>query len=706
MNGGIGLEEEKEAEYYSKDFEWEELRSHVENDPSFSHHLLPFQPQPQPQLLQSDSHAWKRFHIRHSSGKFFKMISWALVKTSYTHRYRRGLRLLSSISSSSANTIWDPAVALQFSHPTLILLEKCSSSNQFKQILAQIMRIGLIGQTFPMSRLLLFSAISHPKNLDMAIFLFNHYTPYPNLYIYNTMISALSFSKVQSFSLYSSMLHSGFGSYGYLKNSLMKVYLEKGSKGLAYKVFYEMSTPDIVSFNIMIVGNAKDGFFLEAIKLFHEMVSLGLKPDEFTMLGLILSCGLLRDTKLGKSVHGWIERRKASSSLNLILGNAVLDMYAKCNEFELASKIFNAMEKKDFVSWNTMISGHVKAGELELALYLFNKMPRKDLVSWNSLIAGFAHNGHYKMVMYLFRSMAAENVRPDNITMVCLVAVATQTGALDQGKWIHGMVVRNQMQIDVFLGSALIDMYCKCGSIKRAFLVFQGVTKKDVTIWTTMITGLAFHGYGNKALDLFSEMQQDITPNEVTFVAVLTACTHSGLVNEGLYTFYSMKRKFGIEPGVEHYGCLVDLLGRSGKLVEAYNLIEKMPMKPSRSIWGAMLSACRAHGNMELAEIASRELLKLEPEKEGGYVLLSNIYAACEKWNHSDMVREVMESKGVKKIAGCSSLVIDGLVHNFIATDLRNPRWSDIFSILQCLNNEMKMDDDFPLDMQMLMEPC
>ncbi|PON46118.1 Tetratricopeptide-like helical domain containing protein [Parasponia andersonii] len=664
------------------------------------------------------------------------MIIWALVRTSHRHRYRQSSSLLSSVSASSSTKIsWDPTVALELNHPSLILLEKCSSRNHFKQILAQTMRIGLIGQTFPMSRLLLFSAISHPENLDMAVLLFNHYTPYPNLYIYNTMISALSFLKSRSLTLYNSMLHSGiypdkntllylvqasqclsevkqvhchaivtgFFLYGYLKNSLIKVYLEKGPKGLAHKVFCEMSRPDIVSFNIMIVGYAKEGFCLEAIELFDEMVFWGLKPDEYTMLGLILSCGLLRDRKLGKSTHAWIERRKVGSSLNLILGNALLDMYVKCKELDLALNVFNGlMEKKDIVSWNTMISGYAKAGELELALSIFNKMPRKDLISWNSLIAGFAQKGLYKMVMRLLNSMVAENVRPDNITMVCLVSGAAEIGALDQGEWIHGLVVRMQMKVDAFLGSALIDMYCKCGTVEKAFLVFQGVTKKDVTIWTTMITGLAFHGYGNKALDLFFTMQQDVMPNEVTFVAVLTACTHSGLVDEGLDIFDSMKKKFGIEPGVEHYGCLVDLLGRSGRLAEAKDVIEKMPMKPSQFIWGAMLSACRARGDMELAEIASRELLKLEPEKEGGYVLLSNIYASCERWNHSDMIREVMESRGVKKTAGCSSVVLDGLAHKFIAADSRHPRWPDIFSILRSLNSEMKLDDDCPLDMPML----
>lgn len=629
-------------------------------------------------------------------------------------------------------------MSLELNHQTLVLLEKCSSRNHFKQILAQMMRLGLTGQTFPMSRLLFFSAISHRDNLDMAILLFNHYTPYPNLYIYNTMISALSFSERRPFSLYNSMLNSGicpdkhtllyllqasqyvsevkqihghaivtgFFSYGYLKNSLIKMYLGKGSRRLAHQVFCEMSTPDVVSFNIMIVGHAKEGLCSEAIKLFREMTGFGLKPDEFTMLGLLVCCGVLRDVKLGKSVHAWTERRKISSSSNLILGNALLDMYLKCKELDSALRVFNSLLEKDIFSWNTIIAGCAKAGEMELGLSFFNEMPRKDLVSWNSFIAGFSEKGDYKMAMSLFNTMVAENVRPDNITMICLVSAVAEIGALDQGKCIHGLILKMQMKVDAFLGSALIDMYCKCGSVESAFLVFRQPTKKDVTVWTTMIMGYALHGYGNKALDLFFEMQRFVMPNDVTFVAVLTACSHCGFVDEGLNLFYGMKEKFSIEPGVEHYGCLVDLLGRSGRLAEAKDVIEKMPIEPSRSIWGAMLSACRAHGNMEVAEIASKKLLKLEPEKEGGYVLLSNIYASCEKWKQSDMTREVMDSKGVKKTAGCSSVIVDGLVHNFTAADSRHPRWLDIFSVLHFLNGEVKLDNDFPLDMPIFMDPC
>lgn len=334
------------------------------------------------------------------------------------------------------------------------------------------------------------------------------------------------------------------------------------------------------------------------------------------------------------------------------------------------------------MSWNTIIAGYAKVGELELACEVFNQIPTRDIVSWNSLVSGYAQNGDYVIVKSLFTRMFAENVKPDMVTMVNLISAVAEMGALDEGRWIHGLAVKMQTKINAFSGSALIDMYCKCGSIERAFVVFNQISEKDVTTWTTMITGFAFHGYGNKALELFSNMQTETKPNDVTFVSVLAACSHSGLVDEGLKIFSSMKNRYSIEPGVEHYGCLVDLLCRSGRLLDATGVIEKMPMEPSQSIWGAVLSACRMHRNMELAERALMELLKLEPEKEGGYVLLSNVYATCGRWSYLDSIREVMNRRGVKKIAGCSSVVVDGMVHDFTAASKQHPRWMDICSML------------------------
>lgn len=641
------------------------------------------------------------------------------------HYFRCGFRFLSS-ASASQRVDWDPTVSLALKHTTLILLEKCHTRDHFKQILAQIMRANLIGQTFPMSRLISFSAITHPKNLDMAFRLFWHHTPHPNLYIYNTMISAMSLSLNQSYTLYSSMLRSciypdrntflfllqackflsevtqihchavvtGSFSYGYLQNSLMKMYLEKGKIELAHQVLQQMSAPDAASFNIMILGYAKKGQNIEAIKFLHEMMGLGLKPDEFTMLGLLIYCGQSGYARLGKSIHAWIERRGLIKSSNLILNNALLDMYVKCKELMIARNIFNALPRKDTISWNTMIAGYAKIGNLEIAHSFFQDMPCRDLVSWNSVIAGYAQKGDCVMVRRLFENMAAENVQPDFVTIINLVSAAAEMGALHHVRWIHGWVVRMQMKIDAFLGSAFINMYWKCGSIERACTVFREVTEKDVTVWTTMISGFAFHGYGSKALELFYEMQNYVMPNQVTFIAILTACSHSGFVSEGLRIFNSMKERYSIEPGVEHYGCLVDLLSRSGRLTEVKDVIEMMPMKPSQPIWGAVLSACRAHGNVEIAEIAGKELLKLEPEKEGGYVLLSNMYATSGKWNHSDKIREIMESQGVKKIAGCSSVVVDGIIHEFVAADKRHPRWIEIQSTLLCLKTEMKFGTD------------
>lgn len=654
------------------------------------------------------------------------------------HWCGRGIRFLSS-SSKNTRINWDPTASLELNHPTLVLLEKCCTRDHFKQILGQIMRNNLIGQTFPMSRLLLYSSISHPEYLDMAILLFNHYTPHPNLYIYNTMINSLSFSMNQSFALYNSMLQSGIYpdkhtllyllqasqciseakqihchavvvgllSYGYLQNSLIKMYLENGLVGLAFQVFWHMPVLDAVSFNIMIVGYAKRGYSLEALELFHEMVGLGLEPDEFTIVGLLVSCGQLGNARLGKSVHAWIEQRKSISSSNLILGNALLDMYGKCKKLESAQRIFDALVEKDIISWNTMIAGYAKVGELDLAHTFFDQMPRKNLFSWNSLISGYSQKGDYMMVMSLFNCMVVNNVRPDSVTMAILVHAAAEIGGLEQGKLIHSLVVRMQMKVDAFLGSALIDMYCKCGSIERAFKVFRGLTEKDVNVWTTMITGFAYHGYGSKALELFSEMQVDVMPNEVTCVAILSACSHNGLVDEGIEIFNSMKENYGIEPGIEHFGCLVDLFARSGRLAEAKEVVDKMPMKPSRSIWGSIVGACRAHGNMELAERALTELLKLEPDEPGGYILLSNIYATLGRWSCSDKIREHMERRGVKKNAGCSSVVIDGVFHDFVAADKQHPRWEEIQSILNCLKNEMKSSADFSFNfLQMSLDLC
>ncbi|KAL5712406.1 hypothetical protein ACHQM5_014585 [Ranunculus cassubicifolius] len=467
---------------------------------------------------------------------------------------------------------------------------------------------------------------------------------------------------------------------------------------VAYQVLQQLPEVDSVSFNIMMSGCARKGHFTEALQLFHEMLATGLDPDEFTMVGLLMSCGHLGRKLLGKSIHAWIARRTLYCGQNLILGNALLDMYVKCGEVELAQRVFRSFTERDVISWNTMIAGYAKIGSLEVAKSLFDEMPRRDLVSWNSLIDGYAHNNDLPALVNLFKHMIDENVKPDKVTIISLVSAAAEVGALSQGRWIHGWLVRSHVKLDAFLASALVDMYCKCASIEKALMVFNSVSDKDVAVWTAMIAGFAFHGFGSRALELFQEMKATVRPNQVTFISVLTACSHGGLVDQGVKIFYSMKT-YGIEPLVEHYGCLVDLLARAGRVSEAKHVIENMPMKPSGSIWGALLNVSKAHGNMELAETALKELLKIEPEKEGGYILLSNIYAACGKWSSSDKIRKIMDNQGIKKAAGCSFLVVDGVIHEFLAADKRNLRSVEIYFILSILKMEMKLVSDFKYDL-------
>ncbi|KAF8107700.1 hypothetical protein N665_0118s0064 [Sinapis alba] len=646
---------------------------------------------------------------------------------------RRAVRFFAT-ERRSKTTTWDPLHSLDLNHSSLVLLEKCSSRHQFKQILANIMRVNLICDTFPMSRLILFSAITYPDNIDLAKLLFRNFTPNPNVFVYNTMISsAVSSSKKECFALYGSMIRhsvcpdrqtflylmkvtnflsevkqihchitvSGVLSEGdnYLRNNLVKLYMELGDLGYGEKVFDEMREPDVSSFNTMIVGYAKKGYCLEAMKLYYKMVGDGIEPDEYAVLGLLVCCGRLSDVRLGKGVHGWIERRKPGSSSNLILWNALLDMYFKCRDSGFAKRVFDMMTKKDTCSWNTMVGGFVKLEDMEAAREVFDQMPKRDLVSWNSLLLGYSKKGCDQRAVreLVYEMLIVEKVVPDRVTMVSLISGAANNGELSQGRWVHGLMIRLGLQIDAFLGSALVDMYCKCGSIERAFLVFKTLAEKDVTLWTTMITGTAFHGNGKQALQLFEEMQEEsVTPNKVTLLAVLTACSHSGLVEEGLHVFNHMKEKFGFDPETEHYGSLVDLLCRAGRVEEAKDIVQKkMPVRASQSMWGSILSACRGGEDIETAEMALKELLKLEPEKEGGYVLLSNIYAAARRFGYSDKTREAMESRGVKKVAGYSSVVgVEG-VHSFVATEKQNhPRWLEIRRILHHLCEEMSSNLD------------
>ncbi|CAN6442517.1 unnamed protein product [Victoria cruziana] len=624
---------------------------------------------------------------------------------------------------------WDSITSLDLGHPTLVMLEKCKTLRQFKEILAQMVRLHLTEQTFPMSRLLYFSAISHHENLHLSLALFRHFEFQPNLFIFNIMIAALaSIRRRESFCLYKSMLMSaispdkhtlnhllkacrcltevqqvhqhsvinGLSSYGYFQNSLVKMYMENGALGIGWKVFDKMSQRDVVSWNSLICGYVKAGHGHEGLKLFQDMFSEGIAPDEFTMVSALGACAKIGLLLGGRSIHTRIIKMGGASG-NCFLGNALIDMYVKCKELDHARKVFDVLAVgRDEVSWNILVSGYAKFGKLAMAKKLFDEMPIRDLVTWNSIIDGYAQKGDMVSVVNLFEEMQSHEVKPDERTVMSLASVIGMTGNLDKGKWVHAFLVEARIKLDAFLGTTLIDMYSKCGSIENALTVFEEVQEKDVSVWSAVISGLGLHGHGEKALELFRVMQtKEIRPNHATFTGILSACSHCGLMEEGLAVFHSIKPIYGIEPCAEQYGCVIDLLGRAGKLMEAKDLIEKMPMKPTRSIWGAILNACRVHQNVEIGEIASRELLKIGPEEDGGYIILSNIYASVGRWRDADDVRHMMEKRGVRKIAGLSTIVVNGVFHEFVSADKRHPRWSEMYSLIHNMNNEMKLLNNF-----------
>ncbi|KAJ4707368.1 Pentatricopeptide repeat-containing protein [Melia azedarach] len=276
--------------------------------------------------------------------------------------------------------------------------------------------------------------------------------------------------------------------------------------------------------------------------------------------------------------------------------NTILDGYVKGGEMNLAFELFEKMPERNIVSWSTMIWGYSKDGDMEMAKLLFDRMPAKSLVPWTIIISGYAEKGMAKEAKRLYKQMEEVGLKPDDGTIISILAACAESGLLGLGTRVHASIKRNGFKCSTNVSNALVDMYAKCGSLDDAMSVFNGMTKKDVVSWNAMIHGLAMHSHGEQALELFSRMQgEGFEPDNYTFIGILCACTHAGFIDEGIRYFYSMERDYGILPQVEHYGCMIDLLGRGGRLKEAFRLVQNMPVEPNAIIWGTLLGACRTH---------------------------------------------------------------------------------------------------------------
>ncbi|KAK6159785.1 hypothetical protein DH2020_003166 [Rehmannia glutinosa] len=472
-------------------------------------------------------------------------------------------------------------------------------------------------------------------------------------------------------------------------NSMIVLLGKSGKVSEACQLFNELQEKDLVSWTALISCYEQNLLYEEALDVFLTMYKNGIRVDEVVIVAVLSACSHLLNLRIGELVHSLVIKTGLESYVNL--QNALIHMYSTCGDVLAAQKLFNNGCFLDLISWNSMISGYVKCGLVEKARELFDSMPEKDVVSWSSIISGYAQFDKFSETLALFHDMLREGVKPDETTLVSVVSACTQLAALDQGKWLDAYIRKNGLKVNIILGTTLINMYMKCGSVDNAMEVFYGMEDKGVSSWNALILGLAMNGQVERSLEMFEEMKKHkVVPNEITFVAILGACRHMGLVQEGRQYFDSMVKEYKIEPNIKHYGCLVDLFGRAGLLKGAEELIDTMPMAPDVATWGALLGACKKHGDKEMGEKIGRKLIELQPEHDGFHVLLSNIYASKGNWSDVSEIRGIMTRQGVVKTPGCSIIESDGVVHEFLAGDKSHPRIEEIEGMLEEMVRRLK----------------
>ncbi|XP_020572679.1 pentatricopeptide repeat-containing protein At5g66520-like isoform X2 [Phalaenopsis equestris] len=611
-------------------------------------------------------------------------------------------------------------------------LRKCQIPKDFLQIHAQLSVSGLINDSMAASRLLSFSANSHFLPLDHSLRILDQ-AENPNAFCWNTIMRAYVRRNLPQscLSLYRSMLKSGLVPDNFthpivlqacsLRFCLREAYVQIGdvdesvyifdnmpeqntiasnsmialfgrSKLVedARKLFDEMTLRDTVSWTAMISCYEQNKMFREALELFNFMRGCGIPIDEVVLVSVLSACASLGTIKEGEAIHGLIIRIGIQTYLSLM--NSLSHMYSSYGNIDAAELLFDS-SYSDQISWNIMISGYLKCGFVDKARRTFHSMPHKDLVSWSTIISGYAQHGSFSDTLNLFHEMQIRGIRPDETTLVSVISACTNLSALEQGRWVHAYVRKHAFRLNLFLGTTLIDMYMKFGCTETALEIFDEMEEKSVSTWNAVILGLAMNGFFKEALEKFSHMERHgVLPNEITFVGVLGACRHGGLVAEGRDHFNSMKHVYNLEPNVKHYGCIVDLLGRAGLLNEAEEVITYMPIVPDVSTWGALLGACKKYGNNEIGERLGRKLIELEPEHDGFHVLLSNMYASKGKWDDLMEIRSIMKRRKVVKTPGCSIIEADGIVHEFLSGDDGHPQMNKIEEMLNEMARKLKME--------------
>lgn len=480
----------------------------------------------------------------------------------------------------------------------------------------------------------------------------------------------------------------GFESDLHLCNSLLDMYAKNGDMDRAEEVFANMPEVSVVSWNIMIAGCGQKCNSEKAIEYLQKMLSCRFEPDEVTYINMLAACVKSGDIKTGRQIFDYMACPSTSS------WNAILSGYIQVGNHKEAIKLFREMQFRyvkpdrttlaiilsscagmelleagkqvhaasqkaafhnDIYVASGLIGMYSKCGKMDMAKFVFEKMPELDVVCWNSIISGFSLNSLDKEALALFQQMRQNGMSPTHFSYATILSCCAKLSSLFQGRLVHAQIVKEGFMNDVYVGSALIDMYCKCGEVDEARQIFYLMPDKNTVTWNEMIHGYAQTGRGCEAVNLYRSMiESGEKPDEITFVAVLTACSHSGLVDTAVEIFDSMQRDHGLEPVLDHYTCIIDALARAGQFHEAEVLMDKIPYRDDPIVWEVLLSSCTLHSNVRLAKKAAEELIRLDPRNSSPYVLLANIYTSLGRWDDVRAVRGLMSDKEVVKGPGYS----------------------------------------------------
>nr|DAD37051.1 TPA_asm: hypothetical protein HUJ06_007692 [Nelumbo nucifera] len=530
------------------------------------------------------------------------------------------------------------------------LIHASKTTRQLEQIHAQLFIHNLSQNSRLVTQLI--STCSLFRSIEYALSIFNHFS-LPNLFVFNSLIRALCENTQFEKSIYCFV-------------SMLQINVQ----------------PNRLTFPFVLKSAASLLAHGLGRSLHAQTVKLGLELDSFIRVSLVDM--YVKVDYLDFALQLFDETPEGNKCASILLWNVLINGYCKAGDVKKANEIFEAMPERNIGSWNSLINGFMRKGDVKHARALFDQMLEKNVISWTTMVSGYSQNGDNERALDMFDRMLKQGVRPNDLTIVSALAACARIGALEIGTRIHNYVSGNGFRLNRALGTALVDMYAKCGKIEYASRVFGETKEKDLLTWSVMISGWAMHGCSAQALQCFEDMKSTgVKPDEVVFLAILTACSHSGLVDQGFHFFNSMRFDHLIEPTVKHYTCMVDLFGRAGWLEEALNFIEKMPIKPDFVIWGALFCACRANKNIKMAELASEKLLQLEPKHPGSYIFLSNIYAGVGRWDDSESVRIAMRNKGIEKPPGWSYIEVGGKVHYFVAGDQTHKHTKEIYEKLE-----------------------